>query len=148
MRISGRNEAADLVLCQGTLAIAVEIAVTTTITHEFENVEKCLRAGFERIAVISTSRERLEDIAAAVQGGLGSAMAAKVSYHSPDEFIAELQKLARSVKPEPPLPPGERKSHGRTVRSHLPTLSPDEEKQKDDAVRRVILDAMRRSEAL
>jgi hypothetical protein len=75
----GSNQAADLVLRHGELAIAVEIAVTTSTDHEFQNIQKCLAAGFERVAVISTSVKRLEGISAAVQGGLGPDAATKVN---------------------------------------------------------------------
>jgi hypothetical protein len=139
----GSNQAADLVLRRGDVAIAVEITVTTTTSHEFENIQKCLDAGFKRVAVIAISPKRLEDIADAVQGGLGTEAAAKVRYYSPDDFIAELQKLATVQKPEAVLPPGERKSHGRTVRRHLPKLSPDELKQREDVVNKMLVDTLR-----
>ncbi|HEX4350410.1 MAG TPA: type IV secretory system conjugative DNA transfer family protein, partial [Verrucomicrobiae bacterium] len=142
----GSNQAADLLLEQGGLTIAVEITITTGVDHEFENVKKCLAVGVPRVAVVSTSARQLEEIAAAVQGGLGSEAAKKVSYHSPDDFIAELRKLAVEIKtkPAPPLPPGEVKSHGRIVRRHLPKLSPDEQKQRKDASQRVLDNTLRR----
>jgi hypothetical protein len=141
----GSNQAADLLLRQGGLTIAVEITVTTGVDHEFDNVKKCLASGVGRVAVISTNPRQLEDIAAAVQGGLGSEAAAKVSYHSPDDFIAELRKLAAEIKarPAPAMPPGEVKSHGRTVRRHLPKLSPEEQKQRADATQRILDSAVR-----
>jgi hypothetical protein len=143
----GSNQAADLLLQQGGLAIAVEITITTGVDHEFENVKKCLAAGLARVAVVSTSPRQLEEIAAAVQGGLGSELAAKVSYHSPDDFIAQLRKLAAEIraKPAPPLPHGEVKSHGRTVRRHMPKLSAEEQKQREKAVVKTLGDSMRRS---
>ncbi len=105
----GSNAAADLVLelRQSGLRIAVEIAISPNINHEFENVQKCLAAGFARVAVIATGRKRLEDIAAAVQGGLGPDAAAKVGYHTPDEFLVETAKPGQNR-----LPYGPRGSHG------------------------------------
>jgi hypothetical protein len=141
--VKGSNQAADLVLRLGDMAIAVEITVTTTTSHEFENIQKCLDAGFKRVAVIAISPKRLEDIADAVRGALGTEAAAKVRYYSPDDFIAELQKLATVQKPEAVLPPGERKSHGRTVRRHLPKLSPEELKQREDVVNKMLVDTLR-----
>lgn len=140
----GSNQAADLLLRQGDLAIAVEISISTGVDHEFENVKKCLAAGMNRVAVVSTSPKQLENIATAVQGALGSEAATKVGYHSPDDFIAELRKLAAEIKskPAPPLPPTEVKSHGRRIRRHLPKLSPDEEKQRELIMRRVLEAAM------
>jgi len=142
----GSNQAADLVLKRGGTAIAVEIAAETTTSHEFENIQKCLDAGFERIAMISTSPKRLENIAAAVRGGLGPEKAGKVGYHSPDDFIVELSKLAAELnaKPEPLLPVGEQKRLGMTVRRHLPQLSPEEQKLREDAIHQILVQAMRR----
>lgn len=98
------------------------------------------------VAVVSTSPKRLEDIAAAVQGGLGSE-AAKVSYYSPDEFIAQLRKMATKLdaKPEPPLPSGEGKSRGLKVRRHLPKLSDEEQKQREVIVNKMLGESLRRS---
>ena len=44
-------------------------------------------------------------IRSAVQGGLGSEAAAKVGYHTPDEFLAELQKLAKAAEAPPASAP-------------------------------------------
>ena len=139
------NQAADLVLKRGNLAIAVEITVTTSASHEFENVQKCLDAGFELVAVIATSPKRLEDIAATVKGGLGPEAAAKVGFYSPDDFIAELQKLAAETKEQvPPQLPGEHRTHGYKIRRHSPALAPDEQKAKEEVALRMMADSMKR----
>jgi len=126
----GSNNAADLVLRQGELAIAVEIAISPNTNHEFENVQKCLAAGFVRVAVIATGRKRLDDIGAAVQSGLGPEAAAKVSYHTPDEFLVELQKLAKTVEATPPAKPVAKteKVLGFRVTRNFPKLSPEEQR--------------------
>ena len=141
----GSNKAADLVLRDGKLAIAVEIALSTSINHEFENVKKCFDAGLPRVAVIATSQARLDSIATAVQAGLGSETAAKVSYHTPDGFIVELQTLVAGMpkNPAPQQTPGVRKSHGRTVRRHLPSMSPEEQKEKDAILNKMLGEVMR-----
>jgi hypothetical protein len=140
----GSNNAADLVLRQGGLAIAVEIAISPSINHEFENVQKCLAAGFVRVAVIATGRKRLEDIAAAVQSGLGSEAAAKVSYHTPDEFLAELQKLAKAAEATPPSGPVTKtgKILGFAVTRNFPKLSPEEQRLSQQSVHAAALNAM------
>lgn len=142
----GSNKAADLLVRQDEMVIAVEIAMFNTINDEFENVQKCLAAGFPRVAVIANGRKRLDEIADAVQGGLGTEAAAKVSYHTPDEFIAELNKLAAEMKPNP-LPPGESKVLGRLVRRHYPKQSDENQKQKDEIIFGLIADAIRPSQA-
>jgi hypothetical protein len=88
-----------LVLQQGDVVYAVEIAVSPSISHEFENVQKCLAAGFDRVAVVATGRKRLDDMATAVRGGFDPKESAKVGYYTPDEFLAELQRLAKAMAP-------------------------------------------------
>jgi hypothetical protein len=143
--VKGSNEAADLLLRQGGIVIAVEIAMFDSINEDFENVQKCLEAGIPRIAVIANGRKRLDEIAEAVQGGLGSEAAAKVSYHTPDEFIAELKRLAAELKSNP-LPPGESKVLGRIVRRHFPKQIDEKQKQKDEITFGLIADAIRPSQ--
>lgn len=141
----GCNDAADLVVRRGPLAIAVEIAITTTIDHEFENVKKCLAAGFERVAVIATGRKRLADITEAVQGGLGPEAAAKVGFHTPDEFLAELQTLAKTTDEPPPATPLEKtgKTLGYAIERVFVKLSPQELRENQQAIHRVAENEMR-----
>jgi hypothetical protein len=139
------NDAADLVLRQGHLEIAVEIAITTSIDHEFENVQKCVRVGFKRVAVIATGRKRLEDIAAAVQGGLGAEAAARVTYHTPDEFLTELQKLAKTAEAPPASEPMARTSKvlGFEITRNFPKQSPEEQRLNQQAIHEITLKAMK-----
>ena len=102
----GSMQAADVVLRRGHVHIAVEIASTSSnINHEFENIHKCLKAGFSRVVAIASGRKFLDGLAAAVQGALGSELAAKVGYHTPDEFIDELRRLAATSELPPPAQP-------------------------------------------
>ena len=105
----------------GEVKIAVEIALpdSGSVNHEFENVQKCIAADFPRVAVVSTERKRLDAIAAAVRGGLDAGLAAKVSYHLADEFIAGLPALAAEFKTSPLLP-GEDNVDGLIVSSNFP----------------------------
>ena len=142
----GANQAADLVVQCGETAIAVEIAISTSVDHEFQNVQKCLTAGFARLAVITPRAGRLEEIEAAVKAGLGPEAAAKVSYHTADDFIDHLQKLAAEIKTKPATPtlPGERVSHGLRVRRHAPQQTHEERQSKEDMANRIMAGAMRR----
>ena len=141
----GSNDAADLVLRRGQLEIAVEITITTSVDHEFENVKKCLAAGFKRVAVVATGRKQLENIAAAVRGGLGPEAAAKVSYHTPDEFLAELQKLAKTAEAPPTSEPMAKtgKILGFEITRNFPKQTPEEQRLNQQAIHEVTLKAMR-----
>ena len=141
----GSNQAADLVLQCGETALAVEIAISTSVDHEFNNVKKCLAAGFARLAVITPRTGRLEEIRAAVEAGLGPVAAAKVSYHTADDFTAHLQQLAAAIQsqPVPPKLPGERITHGLRVRRHAPQQTPEERKSKEQLAHQVMLSAIK-----
>lgn len=142
---SGSNDAADLVLRRGSVEMALEITITTSVDHEFGNVKKCLAAGFSRVAVIATRRKHLDEIAAAVQGGLGSEAAAKVAYQTPDEFLAELHKLAKASEEPPPSEPLAKtgKILGFEINRNFPKLSPEEQRANQQAIHAVALKAMK-----
>ncbi|HEU5124827.1 MAG TPA: type IV secretion system DNA-binding domain-containing protein [Verrucomicrobiae bacterium] len=136
----GSNHSADLVLRKGDVSIAVEITVTTTTDHEFGNVKKCVENGFSRIAVVSSSPERLEQIKVAVMAGLGAGVAAKVEYHSPDALIQEL----RTITSETPAPkvaeqPKERIIRGWKVRRFGAAQTENERKANEAAIMKIIM---------
>ena len=138
-------QAADVILRKDGLVIAVEISITTTTDHEFKNVKKCLEAGFARVAVISPRAVQLQNISEAVQAGLGPEVAAKVSYHTPDDFIAELPRLAQQVKKsDEPTAPQERTTRGYKVKRHGPALTPDERQVKENSAHKVMAESMKR----
>jgi hypothetical protein len=138
-------QAADLILRKDDIVIAVEISITTTVDHEFGNVKKCLAAGFSRVAVVSPKPEKLQAIKEAVEAGLGAGEAAKVSYHSPDELIAELKRIAAEAERKPASPSGlgEKIVRGWKVRQHKPTLTADEQWAKDDMALKIMAEAMK-----
>jgi hypothetical protein len=141
----GSMEAADVVMRRGHIDIAVEIAVESTREHEFQNVTKCLAAGFSRIAVVSTGRKFLEYIAADVQGALGPEVAAKVGYYTPDEFIDELRKLASECE-QPPAPEPmalKDKRHGFEIERKFPRQTLGEQKTTQKGIHQVIQNALK-----
>jgi hypothetical protein len=145
--ITGESRrAADLVLRREQLNIAVEISITTTTDHEFGNVKKCLDAGFSHVAVVSPSLERTQEIRKAVEAGLGRERAAKVSYHTPDDFIIYLRKLTDDATTEPASPPipNERITRGYKVKRHGTGATPEERKAKERAAVQMMSDAMKR----
>ena len=140
----GSSRAADLTVRKGSIAIAVEITVTTTTDHEFGNVKKCLAAGFPRVAVVSPYGERLKAITEAVQAGLGSEEAAKVSCFTPDEFIVEMRKLAQEAEASAERSaPKARTRRGFTVSTHGPTLTPEERSVKENISIKVMREVMK-----
>lgn len=111
-----------------------------TREHEFENITKCLKAGFSRIAAVSTGRRMLEYIAADVQGALGPVAAAKVRFYTPDEFIDELEKLAReSERPPAPQPMAAQETvDGIVVERIFPKQTLEEQKATQKVIHEIV----------
>jgi hypothetical protein len=144
---AGSMQAADVVLRRGHLDIAVEIASTSSnVNHEFENVQKCLKAGFSRVAAVSSGRRFLEALAAAVQGALGPEEAAKVGYYTPDEFLDELRKLAAASEQPPASQPmaAQDERHGIKVERNFPKQTPAEQKATQQGIHEVVTRAITR----
>ena len=80
-----------------------------------------------------------------MRAGLGPEAAAKVTYHTPDEFIAELRKLIpETIVETKPAYPKERVTRGFKVRRHGPELSSDERKSKEGVAVKMMTDAMKK----
>lgn len=131
----------DLLLERLDHTIACEISITTTIDHEVGNVVKCLKAGFSNVAVICLDERHREKIRAAVLGSLGAEVGSRVSYYHPDQFIAHLETLKL---PAPANPEGPKIRRGFRVIRTSSKLSPEEQKQREDAAIRSIAEAIER----
>lgn len=141
--LDGRGSV-DLALEKQERSIACEISVTTTIDHEVGNVTKCLKAGFEHIAVISGKTERLRQISEAIKMALPGEQSARIEYYLPDEFIAHLQSLTlEDVQKLPANAPEERKRGYRVKRSFV-QLTPEEAKAREEAAFKMLAETMRR----
>ena len=99
------NGSIDLFVERAGHGIACEISVTTTIDHEVGNAQKCLRAGFLRVAVICQDEARLRKIENSIVTSLGPDLSPRVSYFQPDQFIAHLKELAATLAVPPLLHP-------------------------------------------
>lgn len=132
----------DLALESGQRSLAVEITVTTTVDHEVGNVAKCLKAGFQTVAVVSSSEAKLAQMKEAVSGALGPELSARVGYYLPDALLAHLEQLAKTdAATVPPRPEATRR--GWQVKHSAPKLTPEELKAKEDAALRMLAEAMK-----
>lgn len=132
----------DLVLEKESIRYACEITITTTIDQEVGNALKCIRAGFDRVAMISTSQERLQKLSAAISNSLGPEVFARVSFYLPDDFLnhlreLELQPKSTSVATIPP--DGTFK-----VKRNLVRLGPQELKAREAEAIKLIAESMKR----
>ena len=136
----------DLALEREGYSIACEITVTTTIDHEFGNIQKCIKAGFTSVVVISPKAERLRQIEEAVKAGLDLAEASYVGYFIPDQFIAWLRDFAPTVASPPPSPPipSERTTRGYKVRRSAAKLTEEERRAKEEIALKAIAESMKK----
>lgn len=81
---------ADVLLERGKERIAVEVSITTTPEHEVENIRKCLDAGATRVAVVAPHASSLKPIREAAEGALAADLFGRVSFATPEEFLATL----------------------------------------------------------
>lgn len=82
----------DVALYRDDVRIACEISVSTTPEHEAENVEKCLRASFTWVAVVSTKKRRLENVKKLLSKRLTPEDQAKVIHATPEELLSFLDE--------------------------------------------------------
>lgn len=129
------NGSVDVVLTRAVYVIACEISVTTTIDQEVGNVQKCLRAGYDHVAVICQGAARLEKIQAAVQSSLGQEVWSNVRYFTPDEFLTQLAEVAAVTVPSTSQPASESQTvrRGYQVKRKSAALSPEERQSREQA---------------
>ena len=130
----------DLLLERHDQTIACEISVTTTVDHEVGNVIKCLKAGFSRVVVVSIDEAHREKIRSGLAGSLGNDIAARVTFHHPDDFVAYLQTLSL----EQPVAPSEKIRRGFKVIRSSAKVSLTEAKEREETTIRTIAEVMRR----
>jgi hypothetical protein len=134
----------DFVLERDGVAIACEINVTSTIDYEIGNVRKCLKAGFSQIAVICPRAYRLARLEEAVRGCFAAEEAAKVSFHSPDDFISSIQKPAAPVGATSSAAPAETTRRGYKVKRHFVEVSEEDAKAREQAAIKILAEKLRR----
>lgn len=104
----------DLVFTKGSITVACEICGTTSAAHEVLNIQKCLRAGFERIASVCEQRIKRLSIEERLGNTLSEHELSKVRCWTVAEFLTWLGTLspgdgtaAQTPGPAPVLSPHE-----------------------------------------
>jgi hypothetical protein len=118
--------------------VAVEITVTTTSEHELGNIEKCLKAGYDKVIVCSQGKKNLEKIRVLVMEKLEESGIEKVMFFEPDELLFYLEDEAAQDLYK------EERVKGYKVKVNYQPVSSGDKKMKREAVAQVILGAFRR----
>jgi len=123
---------ADLTITKGSVSLMVEIAVSTTPDQEFEIVRRCLVAGPGRVVVVCPNPEELKKLAEQVHASVTLAEAMRVSYFTPEEFSAELVRLAAAEKSVSPAGAKQRKKERDAAQRGSLSLPPEEHTEKEN----------------
>jgi hypothetical protein len=76
----------DVALERAGFRLACEISVTSTVDQEVGNIEKCLRAGFSQVVLLSMKKTRLSRVKAALAGRLSPEDVSRVLFLAPEEL--------------------------------------------------------------
>ena len=130
--VSGGGQVDVLIERDGVLA-AIEISVTTPVEYERENLHKCLRAGYPKVAVVLAKSKTVQSsYRAALFESVSETDRERVSYLTPEEIPDYIAALA------PPPPRSERIVRGYRVKGAVSPASTDDAKARRDAVARLI----------
>src|SRR6185369_9864712 len=75
----------DVSLENDTTRIACEISVTNEPAYEFQNLQKCLAGGFEKVVLISADARHIARIRKLAQEALVTDEVAKIEFLTPEE---------------------------------------------------------------
>jgi hypothetical protein len=128
----------DVSLERGGMRIACEISVASTPEQELANIEKCLRADYDRVILCSADKRTLTKVKALAAQRLQAAEREKVLLHGPEELLLYLQQEGtREVA-------SEERVRGYRVKVQYIPVEEAERKAKREAMSQVIIQAMRR----
>jgi hypothetical protein len=127
----------DVGLLKGGKKIACEISVTTNAEHEFSNIEKCLKAGYDQVFMCSQDKRNLEKIRALVMKNLDDSETNKVLFMEPEELLFHLEEEAASESTE-------ERVKGYKVKVNYQPVRIEEKNIKREAVAQVIAGAFKR----
>ncbi|MEW8521634.1 MAG: DUF87 domain-containing protein [Candidatus Thiodiazotropha endolucinida] len=129
----------DVSLTREDTRVAVEISVTTTRDHELGNVEKCLAAGYQHVALLGATPRHIQSLAKFIEENLEEDDQGKVHYTTPEGIVEYLDSLG--VMPETK----ERIVRGYKVRTTHQVLDPADAAARRQAITGVITRSLKQS---
>ncbi|RJX18443.1 MAG: DUF87 domain-containing protein [Desulforudis sp.] len=136
--VLGGTGIVDVSLQKEKEKIACEITVTTSPSHELENIQKCLAAGYEMVLVLSHEKSQLNKIRQLAIEALDTAMQEKICYFTPEELIVFLDER-QSPKREQ-----QKTIRGYKVRVNYTESERAQQKQRQDAIAKLIVNSMKK----
>jgi hypothetical protein len=128
----------DIALERNGKKIACEISITSTDDQEVRNIDKCLRAGYEKVILCSPEKRTLSNVKSLLSQRLSKSDQAKVLFLQPEELLHHLDELEAAEQNK------EERIKGYKVKVQYQATKEEEKKAKREAVAQVILQAMKR----
>jgi hypothetical protein len=83
----------DVGMRRDNLQVACEVSVTTSVEHELDNIEKCLRTGYDYVLSVSKNEEHLQKIRILANEKLEAKELLRVSFLLPEKVGAFLTSI-------------------------------------------------------
>ena len=118
--------------------IACEITVTTSPSHELDNIQKCLAAGYETALVLSHEKSQLQKIRQLATEGLDAKSQERIRYLSPEELIIFLDERQSQKTSQ------QKTIRGYKVKVNYKSGEASIQKQKQEAIAKLIVNSMKK----
>lgn len=118
--------------------VAIEISITSTADQELNNLEKCLKAGYEKVILCSPDKKTLENVKTLVSQKLKESEQKRILYFDPEGLILYFEEEFATETSK------EERVKGYKVKVKYKTVHESERKTKREAVAQVILQALKR----
>ena len=139
--VLGRHGFVDVLLTKGEQRIACEISVSTPIEYELKNLEKCLAANIDQIVVLGHEKGKLRRLENVANEQMSADATKKIHFCLPEEFLVFLDTLAANTQ-QP-----SKTVRGYKVNVQYQKTTKAEQKQKQAAIAKLIVDSMRRMQS-
>jgi hypothetical protein len=130
----------DVLLVKDKERIAVEVCVTTDPKWEMHNIEKCCKAGFERVISVSGDKKQLEKIRKECEESITDFAQYTVSFLTPDALFTMLDE-------EMQLPVSQTEAQvmkGYRINLNYGSISSEEIIRKRSAIAKIVVDTLRK----
>ena len=139
----------DLLLERAGVRIAVEFSSTTGVTHELQNILKCLAADYTHIALVCGDPRKLHQVQTRLFERVSEMFFSRVGFYEVEPFLDYLRGIP--LHPEEPSPspkskkPSERKIMGWTVTTEITEQTLEEQEQAKARTLKALGDALRKT---
>jgi hypothetical protein len=138
--VLGGTGSVDVSLEKEKHKIACEINITSTDGQELGNIQKCLAAGYDQVVMISPEKKILTKIRRLVEDALEKAGFERVSFMTPEAFVAFLEEReAKAASTEKTV-------KGYKVKVKFKPMAEEEKKTRREAISQVVMKAVKRLE--